>query len=230
MHVLNVGGMIEEKTFGSSLREENNIISGSTGFHPLLAYLAATDIEDSNSSSVSFNDSVKRGFLQDYAVNGAQWDAPLSDQARGQLLTLLEKRPEAALALEAVMNVSTEERKKTEVINADLTPTPKAKVVSSDPSVASYNEQLKATAANRVYDIATSRSEGLIKDYNRIVGTIERQGAKASTRMKETRERSLLKIQDKIAKEMKRTNGYIPDGATDSYTRYLELINATGGV
>ena len=108
MHVLNVGGMIEEKTFGSSLREENNIISGSTGFHPLLAYLAATDIEDSNSSSVSFNDSVKRGFLQDYAVNGAQWDAPLSDQARGQLLTLLEKRPEAALALENILEGSEE--------------------------------------------------------------------------------------------------------------------------
>jgi len=230
MHVLNVGGMIEEKTFGSSLREENNIISGSTGFHPLLAYLAATDIEDSNSSSVSFNDSVKRGFLQDYAVNGAQWDEPLSTQARGQLLTLLENRPEAALALEAVMNVDTEESEEIEVINNDLKSKSKAKVVSSDPSVAAYNEKLKVTGANRVYDLATNRSEGLIKDYNRIVGTIERQGAKASTRMKETRERSLLKIQAEIAKEMKRTQGYIPDGAADSYTRYLELINATGGV
>ena len=44
------------------------------------------------------------------------------------------------------------------------------------------------------------------------------------------RERSLLKIQGKIAEEMKRTSGYVPAGAGDIYTRYLERINATAGV
>ena len=103
MHVINTEGMLDEAGWGTSIREENNLLTDSKGYHPLVAYMAATDIEDGGTSSISFNDNVKRGFLTDYAQNSAFYDSKLSTQARSRVRTMLGDRPEAALALENIL-------------------------------------------------------------------------------------------------------------------------------
>jgi hypothetical protein len=105
MHVINTEGMLDEAGWGTSIREEHNLLTDSKGYHPLVAYMAATDIEDGGTSSISFNDNVKRGFLTDYAQNSAFYDSKLSTQARSRVRTMLGDRPEAALALGKAMGV-----------------------------------------------------------------------------------------------------------------------------
>ena len=105
MHVINTEGMLDEAGWGTSIREENNLLTDSKGYHPLVAYMAATDIEDGGTSAISFNNSVKRGFLTDYVQNSAFYDSKLSPQARVRVRTMLGDRPEAALALENILGV-----------------------------------------------------------------------------------------------------------------------------
>jgi len=226
MHVLNASGMIDETGFGARIQGKNNLITGSAGYHPLLAYVAVTELEKNGTSSVGYNAKVKKSFMAEYANNIEAYDGPLSDEGRARITDLLKNNPEALASLNSILEPP--------VTPPSVTPpTVTPPTVTPPPATAStktYAELQSLAEQNFIYSAAKKKASNYINDYNQIVTTIERQGDRASDKMKARREKNLLNLRSKIKDEMERTNGYIPEGAGDAYTRYLELINATPGV
>ena len=233
MHVLNASGMIDETGFGARIQGKHNLITGSAGYHPLLAYVAVTELEKNRTSSVGYNAKVKKAFMAEYANNIEAYDGPLSDEGRARITDLLKNNPEALASLNSILEppkIPEPVVEKTSEAVVAAVPAAAAAGTVTPPLPLTYAQQKLLDSQNSVYDAATGDARRHIEKYNQLLNTIARQEGRASESMKAKRERSLLKIQGKIAEEMKRTSGYVPAGAGDIYTRYLERINATAGV
>lgn len=198
MHVINTEGMLDEAGWGTSIREENNLLTDSKGYHPLVAYMAATDIEDGGTSSISFNDNVKRGFLTDYAQNSAFYDSKLSTQARSRVRTMLGDRPEAALALENILGVPEVPEP---VVSTSTTPVAALKTYTEDEINKALKYHFRTNASKQKAALA-----GNLDQKTQIFNAVGGQSILDSDSRKQARTDKLVKVFKSASQKQKAIN------------------------
>ena len=133
MHVINTKTMIDTKGWGTTTKGENNLLTGKDGYHPMVAYMAILDIKENSPTSVSYSPAIKKALLADYAKNISLYDSRLSTEATKNLRTLIAERPEAALALENILEGSEEPPTVPEpVVSTSTTPVAAPKTYTED--------------------------------------------------------------------------------------------------